>query len=78
MLSNFAPTKQFRIDLAVHFSGLGKEFFSLKGNAGPFDFGNTVATPLNGHISIQEVSLAGVNHFCGRDTAAQDRFRCFR
>ena len=62
-LSDFAPGKQFGIELGVHFPGQGKQLLSFKGSAGPLQPGNTAALPLNGHLALEEVSLAAVNRF---------------
>jgi uncharacterized protein involved in outer membrane biogenesis len=62
-LSGFAPRKQFAVDLGLHFPGQGKQLLSFSGKVGPLDPANTVAVPLSGHLSLQEVGLAGVNRF---------------
>ncbi len=70
-LSDFGPHKEFGIDLGVHFPGAGKEVLAFKGKAGPLQSGNAAALPLNGHFSLQEVSLAGVNRFSPGTIPAQ-------
>ncbi|MBV8895446.1 MAG: AsmA family protein [Acidobacteriaceae bacterium] len=60
-LAGFAPGKQFGIDLGVHFPGAGKELLAFNGKAGPLEPGNTATLPVDGHFSLEEVSLAGVN-----------------
>jgi hypothetical protein len=60
-LTGFAPGKQFDFDLAAHFPGQGKELLAFNGKAGPLEAGKTQAVPVNGHISIQQISLAGLN-----------------
>jgi AsmA protein len=60
-LSNFAPGKQFDIDAAAHFPGQGKELLSFKGKAGPLATGSAGATPVNGHLTLEQISLAGLN-----------------
>ncbi len=62
-LTDFGPGKKFGLDIAAHLPGQGKELLSFKGNAGPLNSGNSAATPIDGHISLQEVSLAGANRF---------------
>ena len=62
-LSDFRPNTPFGVDLGVHFPGTGKELLSFKGNVGPLQPGNVAATPMNGKLSLQEVSLAAVNRF---------------
>ena len=57
-VSNFAPAQPFDIEAAAHFPGAGKELISFKGTAGPIQPGNT---PLNGQLSIEQVSLASLN-----------------
>ena len=60
-LAGFAPGKQFDIDLTAHFPGPGKEILAFSGKAGPLGGANSDAVPVNGHVSVQEVSLAGLN-----------------
>ncbi len=60
-VTGFAPGKQFDIDAQVHFPGQGKELLSFRGKAGPLATGAAEATPVNGQINIEEVSLAGFN-----------------
>lgn len=62
-LTDFAPGKQFGIDADAHLPGQGKQLLSFKGKAGPLQPGNSAATPIDGHISLQEVSLAAANRF---------------
>ena len=60
-LTDFAPGKKFGIDAGAHFPGQGKQLLSFKGNAGPLNSANSAETPIDGHISIQEFSVAGLN-----------------
>ena len=60
-VANFAPGKQFDFDLAAHFPGKGKERLAFNGKAGPLEAGNADIMPMSGHLSIEEVSLAGLN-----------------
>lgn len=62
-LSDFAAGKKFGVDVAAHFPGQGKQLLSFKGKVGPLQPGNSSATPVDGHISLQEVSLAAANRF---------------
>ncbi len=57
-LAGFAPGKQFGIDVAAHLPGQGKELLAFTGQAGPLA---QVNTPLTGHLTIQQVSLAAFN-----------------
>src|SRR5207248_7678737 len=60
-LSDFGPKKQFGIDLDVHFPGGGKGLLAFNGKARPLQGGNRSALPIEGHFSLQEVRLSGVN-----------------
>lgn len=60
-LSGFAPNKAFDADLGVQFPGSGKETLAFNGKVGPLQPGDAAATPVTGKISIEEVSLAGIN-----------------
>ncbi len=62
-LTDFAPGKKFGLDVAVHLPGQGKQLLSFKGKVGPLNSANSAATPVDGHISLQEVSLAAANRF---------------
>jgi uncharacterized protein involved in outer membrane biogenesis len=61
-LTDFAPGRKFGIDVDAHLPGQGKQLLSFKGKAGPLGQVSS-ATPLDGHISLQEVSLAAFNRF---------------
>ncbi len=60
-LTDFAPGKKFGIEAGAHFPGQGKQLLAFKGKAGPLDPANSAATPLDGHLSLQELSLAAIN-----------------
>ncbi|MBV8553400.1 MAG: AsmA family protein [Acidobacteriaceae bacterium] len=60
-LSDFAPGKPFDVAADVHVPGQGKELLSFRGAAGPLASGAAEITPVNGQLSIQEVSMAGLN-----------------
>ena len=63
-VTDFAPGKQFGVALAVHFPGVGNQVLEFKGKAGPLNVATENALPpVNGHLSIQQVSLAAVNRF---------------
>jgi len=61
-LTDFAPGKRFGLDVAAHLPGQGKQLLSFKGKVGPLDSANSAATPVDGHVSLEEVSVAGFNH----------------
>ena len=60
-LSDFGPNKPFHTDLALQFPGQGKERLAFNGKVGPLQPGDAAATPVTGKVSIQQVSLAGIN-----------------
>lgn len=60
-VSDFAPGKKFGLDVAAHFPGQGKQLLSFKGKVGPLNSSNSAATPVDGHVSLDELSLAGFN-----------------
>ena len=62
-LTDFAPGKKFGLDIAAHLPGQGKQLLSFKGKVGPLNSANSAATPVDGHISLEEVSLAAANRF---------------
>ena len=57
-LTDFAPNKRFGLKLAAHLPGQGKELLGFDGKVGPLQGGNTVNMPVDGRVSLQEVSLA--------------------
>ncbi len=60
-LANFAPNKQFDVDVAAHLPGNGKQQLSFNGKAGPMNGTDTASVPVSGHFLLQEVSLAAIN-----------------
>jgi AsmA protein len=60
-VSGLAPGKAFDFDLAAHVPGPGKERLALTGTAGPFGGPEALTVPITGHLSLEEVSLAGLN-----------------
>jgi uncharacterized protein involved in outer membrane biogenesis len=62
-LSDYAPNKKFGFKLDAHLPGQGAQQLSAKGHAGPILTENPGATPVDGHISLKQVSLAGVQRF---------------
>ncbi|HEY3938879.1 MAG TPA: AsmA family protein [Bryobacteraceae bacterium] len=61
-LTDFAPGKQFGIELGVHFPGEGTQTLAFKGKAGPLGQGAALP-PMSGHLALQQVSLSAVNRF---------------
>lgn len=63
-LTDFAPGKQFGLNVGVHFPGDGRQMLEFTGKAGPLTTATENALPpVNGHLSIEQVSLAAVNQF---------------
>jgi uncharacterized protein involved in outer membrane biogenesis len=62
-LSNYAPGKPFDIALAAHLPGQGDQYVKFDGTAGPMNDQNSLATPLDGRLKLNQVSLAGVQKF---------------
>ena len=61
-LTDFAPNKPFHFDAGVHVPGSGKGLVSFVGQAGPLPTGNSQILPITGHLSLDDVSLAGINN----------------
>ncbi len=68
-LSDFAPGRQFGLDLKMHFPGQAKQLLALNGKGGPLQT-NTAAIPFTGHLSLQEITLAGINSLAGNPIPA--------
>ncbi|MBV9937468.1 MAG: AsmA family protein, partial [Acidobacteriaceae bacterium] len=62
-LTDFAPKKRFGLKLAAHLPGAGKELLAFDGKVGPLPEGNMASVPVDGKVSLQEVSLAAANRF---------------
>ena len=63
-LTDFAPRKEFGLELGVHFPGEGKQTFAFKGKAGPLEQGQSAGLPpISGRVSLEQVTLSAVNRF---------------
>src|SRR5215831_1359014 len=62
-VDDYAPNKQFSVDLAAHIPGNGAETLSLAGKVGPLNQANMLSTPFDGKLKLNEVSLAGAQKF---------------
>jgi uncharacterized protein involved in outer membrane biogenesis len=62
-LKNFAPGKPFDLNLTAHLPGQGKQLATLEGHGGPLNQSNMANTPFDGKLTLQEVSLDGVQKF---------------
>ncbi len=61
-LNDYAPGKPFKIDLAAHLPGNGKETLRIAGKGGPLQ-DQPLQTVFDGEISLDQVSLAGLQKF---------------
>lgn len=62
-LSNFAPGKPFSVSATVHLPGAGTQVMSLDGTGGPINSSNMAATPFDGTLKLQQVSLSAAQKF---------------
>jgi AsmA protein len=63
-LTDFAPGKEFGIELGVHFPGTGNQTLAFKGKAGPLETGqNAGLPPVSGRVKLDQVTLSAVNRF---------------
>jgi uncharacterized protein involved in outer membrane biogenesis len=62
-VTDYAPDKQFSIDVAAHVPGKGAEAVSLAGKVGPINQANMLSTPFDGRLKLNQVSLAGAQKF---------------
>ncbi len=62
-VKDYAPNKQFSIDVAAHVPGKGAETLSLEGKVGPINQAQMLSTPFDGKLKLDEVSVAGAQKF---------------
>jgi AsmA protein len=62
-LTNFAPDKRFGVTLAAHLPGSGAQKLRLEADAGPLSPGDTLRTPIDGKLKLDQVSLTGLKKF---------------
>jgi uncharacterized protein involved in outer membrane biogenesis len=62
-ISGYAPDKAFDVTLAAHLPGSGRQTLQFDGKLGPMNAQDSNATPVDGTLKLQEVSLAGVQKF---------------
>src|SRR5581483_1423615 len=62
-LSDYAPKKRFSVSLDAHLPGTGQQLLSLDAKIGPIPSENMIATPVDGSLSLKEVSLSGAARF---------------
>ncbi len=71
MLSEYAPRRPFRLALAAHLPGQGKQLLRVEAKAGPVQEGNLIASPLDGTIKLDQVSLSGLKKFLNSEALSQ-------
>jgi uncharacterized protein involved in outer membrane biogenesis len=71
-----APNSKFHVKLAAHLPGEGDQLLALDADVGPLPQGDALATPIDGRLSLKQVSLSGFGRFMndaippGTDTIA--------
>jgi uncharacterized protein involved in outer membrane biogenesis len=69
-LGDYAPGKAFSIDAATHLAGPGAQTIRLEGRGGPLADQGLLATPFDGTLEFDEVSLAGLQQLLGSQALA--------
>ena len=62
-LKDFAQGKPFKIELAAHLPGQGKQTVELQGKGGPIDDASLMNTPFDGTLKFDQVSLSAAQKF---------------
>jgi uncharacterized protein involved in outer membrane biogenesis len=62
-VADFANEKAFSMNLRAHLPGPGQQDIVLQGTAGPIDHNQPARTPFDGKISLNSVSLSGLQRF---------------
>lgn len=70
-LSNFAPGQPFDLSLAAHLPGTGDQYVKFDGKAGPLNSQNSLNTPVDGRLTLNQVSLAGIQKFLNSPQLSQ-------
>ena len=69
-LQDFAPNQAFTITASAHLPGKGTQTFSLDGTAGPLDQNNSLNTPFDGKLKLEQVSLSSLQKFLNTEFLA--------
>ncbi len=69
-LGDYAPGKAFSIQAATHLEGAGAQTIRLEGRGGPLADQGLLATPFDGSLELDEVSLAGLRQLLGSQALA--------
>lgn len=62
-LTNFVAGEQFNVKATAHLPGEGRQAIYLAGKGGPIAPGDPVNTPFDGTITLEQLSIAGVQKF---------------
>ena len=62
-LKDYAENKPFSLILEAHLPGSGKQIAKIEGTGGPINNANAAATPFDGTIDLDQVSLSGAQKF---------------
>ena len=62
-LKDFAPDKNFDFSVAAHLPGSGEQTVALEGKAGPINMADMLATPFDGTLKLNQVSIEGAKKF---------------
>ncbi|MEO8724873.1 MAG: AsmA family protein [Acidobacteriaceae bacterium] len=66
-VKNFAPDKNFEVNLTAHLPGQGNQSIALDGNIGPLNQSNTAATPVDAKLTLNAVQIAALQQFLQSD-----------
>ena len=69
-LEDYAPGQPFFFEAAAHLPGEGAQKLALSGRAGPLPDGDWLATPFDGKLDLDHVSLAALGQFLSSDAFA--------
>jgi len=62
-LKDYAPGKPFTIEAAAHLPGAGAQRLEIAGRGGPLGQGSLAVVPFDGSLSLDQVSLSGLQRF---------------
>jgi len=69
-LSNFVPGEQFNVKATAHLPGEGRQAVYLTGKGGPIAQTDLLNTEFDGAITLEQVSIAGVQKFLNSQALA--------
>jgi uncharacterized protein involved in outer membrane biogenesis len=62
-VTDFAPNREFAIEVAAHLPGQGNQSLSLKGKGGPIQQANMLNTNFEGTLHFDQVSISAAEQF---------------